>query len=98
MNIKTKDVPERTITKYNYLKSIKDKENTILSYYKKVTHLHNAKPKPLQKPKKRTKKNISKKQDTNSNDMEDKNNLSMKEKEKEKEKEKLTKKKIVIMD
>ena len=52
MNIKNKDVPERIIAKYNYLKSIKDKENTILSYYKKVSHLHNAKPKPLPKPKK----------------------------------------------
>ena len=101
MNIKKKDVPERTIEKYNYLKSIKDKEHTILSYYKKISHLNTEKPKPLPKPKKRTKKNI-KKQDTNNNEIEDTSNLSIidkeKNKEKEKEKEKLTKKKIVIMD
>lgn len=99
--MKNKDIPDRTIEKYNYLKSIKEKENTILSYYKKISHLNNEKLKPIPKPKKRTKKNINKKQDINSNDSnetDETSNLSMVDKEKEKNKEKLTKKKIVIMD
>jgi hypothetical protein len=91
--MKLKDVPD----KYNYLKSIKEKELKILTYYKKVSNLYNDTSKTLPKPKKRTKKNtiISKE------DNEDKI-LSIvekdKENEKEIEKEKRTKKKIVIMD
>ena len=36
--MKNKDAPERGIEKYNYLKSIKDKEQQILTYYKKINH------------------------------------------------------------
>ena len=85
--MKSKDVPD----KYNYLKSIKEKELTILTYYKKVSNLYNDKPKPLPKSKKRTKKNSS----ITHEDKEDKV-LSMVEKDKENEKR--TKKNIVIMD
>ena len=85
--MKTKDIPD----KYNYLKSIKEKEQTILTYYKKVSNLHNNKPKPLPKPKKRTKKNsvIT---------LEEKEDKVLSIVEKDKENEKRTKKNIVIMD
>jgi hypothetical protein len=100
--MKTKDIPD----KYNYLKSIKEKELTILTYYKKVSNLYNEKPKPLPKPKKRTKKNNSAtiEDKENKEDKEDKEDkvLSIVEKEKENQKqnenEKRTKKNIVIMD
>jgi len=85
--MKTKDIPD----KYNYLKSIKEKELTILTYYKKVSNLYNEKPKPLPKPKKRTKKNSIIKQ-------EDKEEKILSIVEKDKENEKRTKKNIVIMD
>ena len=54
--MKNKDAPERGIEKYNYLKSIKDKEQQILTYYKKINHSNTSKPIPIPK-KKRTKKN-----------------------------------------
>ena len=41
---------------YNFLKSLKDKEKTVLDYYKRITG--RIQPKPLQKPKKLTRKNI----------------------------------------
>ena len=41
---------------YNFLKSIKDKEKTVLDYYKRITG--RIQTKPLQKPKKLTRKNI----------------------------------------
>jgi len=85
--MKTKDIPD----KYNYLKSIKEKELTILTYYKKVSNLYNDKPKPLPKPKKRTKKNSIITQ-------EDKEEKILSIVEKDKENEKRTKKNIVIMD
>lgn len=85
--MKTKDIPD----KYNYLKSIKEKELTILTYYKKVSNLYNEKPKPLPKPKKRTKKNSS-------IIHEDKEDKVLSIVEKDKENEKRTKKNIVIMD
>lgn len=92
-----KDAPERNRNininyksqkQYNYLKSIKDKENIIVSYYKKLSNLGNNKPKILPKPKKRTlkqkKTNININTDT--------------EKDTEKYTDKKTKKQIVIMD
>ena len=45
------DTPDKN---YNYLKSIKDKENIIISYYRKLSHLETDKPKILPKIKKRT--------------------------------------------
>ena len=110
--MKNKDIPDRTIEKYNYLKSIKDKEQTILSYYKKISHLNTEKPKPL--PKKRTKKNIKKivtdkaNSSENSSEISDEKNIELSNKDKEDKEEKAEKihkerqekktKKIVIMD
>jgi hypothetical protein len=100
--MKNKNTPEHKIEKYNYLKSIKDKEQTILSYYKKISQNGNIKTKPIPKQKKRTKKNIfkpkmnDKKEGEEDNDEEEPISITDKDK---KEKEKLTKKKqIVIMD
>ena len=99
--IKNIDTPERN---YNYLKSIKDKENIIVSYYKKLSHLNHDKPKILPKIKKRTLKknkpittnNDNDKQNDNDND---KKNDNDNDKEKViKDTEKKTKKQIVIMD
>jgi hypothetical protein len=78
----------KNIKQYNYLKSIKDKENIIVSYYKKLSHLGNDKPKILPKIKKRTLKNI--KVDT-SNSKAGGESIT-------KDLEKKTKKQIVIMD
>mgnify|MGYP006122049711 CR=1 FL=1 len=78
----------KNIKQYNYLKSIKDKENIIVSYYKKLSHLGNDKPKILPKIKKRTLKNI--KVDTS--------NSKAREESITKDLEKKTKKQIVIMD
>jgi hypothetical protein len=92
--MKNKGLPD----KYNYLKSIKEKEQKILAYYKKVSNSNNEKLKPLPKPKKITKKNTQiyteKKEDTiNEEDKDD-----VKRKQKEHEQLKKTKKQIVIMD
>ena len=98
--MKNKNTPENKIEKYNYLKSIKDKEQTILSYYKKISQNGNIKTKHIPKQKKRTKKNIFKPKmnDKKEGDDDDEEPISITDKDK-KEKEKLTKKKqIVIMD
>jgi len=99
--MKNKNTPEHKIEKYNYLKSIKDKEQTILSYYKKISQNGNIKTKPIPKQKKRTKKNIFKPKMNDKkkvDDDEEEEPISITDKDK-KEKEKLTKKKqIVIMD
>ena len=102
--MKNKESPERNIEKYNYLKSIKDKEQIIIQYYNKINHLNTDKPKPLVKPKKRTRKNIHKeeakekdKEKDKDQEKEDKEDKEDKEKQK-KEIEKKTKKNIVIMD
>jgi len=98
--MKNKNTPEHKIEKYNYLKSIKDKEQTILSYYKKISQNGNVKTKPIPKQKKRTKKNIFKPKmnDKKEGDDDEEEPISITDKDK-KEKEKLTKKKqIVIMD
>ena len=78
------DTPDKN---YNYLKSIKDKENIIISYYRKLSHLETDKPKILPKIKKRTlKKNKVEENKDKVNEI-DKNKI-----------EKKTKKQIVIMD
>ena len=41
---------------YNFLKSVKDKEKTVLDYYKRINS--RIQIKPLQKPKKLTRKNL----------------------------------------
>jgi len=90
--MKNKDIPETHIEKYNYLKSIKDKEQIIIEYYNKINHLNTVKPKPLPKTKKRTRKNLSKDEAKDEAKDEDES------KNKKKELEKKTKKNIVIMD
>jgi len=98
--MKNKDTPDKTIEKYNYLKSIKEKEQKILSYYKKISQNGNIKAKPIPKQKKRTKKNNLKPKlnDKKEEDDNDEEPISITDKDK-KEKEKLTKKnQIVIMD
>ena len=95
--MKIKGVPERNIDKssekYNYLKSIKEKEQKLLQYYKKVSSINKEKITIIPKQKKRTKKNIK------IEEKEDKFlSVVEKEKEKEKETEKKTKKQIVNMD
>ena len=92
--IKNIDTPEQ---KYNYLKSIKDKENIILTYYKKLSHLETDKPKILPKPKKRTLKK-TKIEAINDKDNKDGDELHEKKINTENNTEKKTKKQIVIMD
>ena len=83
------DTPDKN---YNYLKSIKDKENIIISYYKKLSHLGSDKPKILPKIKKRTlKKNKIE-------DNKDKDVVHEIDNETKNNTEKKTKKQIVIMD
>lgn len=88
--IKNITTPDRN---YNYLKSIKDKENIIVSYYKRLSHLNNDKPKLLPKIKKRTlKKNKVEVIITNSDgELHEKKHI-------DNTIEKKTKKQIVIMD
>ena len=43
---------------YNYIKSVKDKENKILSYYKKINSIEQPKILAIPKRKKNTKKNL----------------------------------------
>ena len=90
------DTPDRN---YNYLKSIKDKESIIVSYYKRLSHLNNDKPKLLPKIKKRTLKKTkpitTNNENDNDNDNDNNNNAKL---IKEKDIEKKTKKQIVIMD
>jgi hypothetical protein len=92
--MKNKVVPD----KYNYLKSIKEKEQKILAYYKKVSNSTNEKLKPLPKPKKLTKKNIQIYSDKKEDMVNEEDKDYSKSKQKEKENEKKTKKQIVIMD
>ena len=92
--IKNIDTPERN---YNYLKSIKDKENIIVSYYKKLSHLNHDKPKILPKIKKRTlKKNKPITINNNEHDIQNDNDNDKAKVIKDIEKK--TKKQIVIMD
>ena len=98
--MKNKVIPD----KYNYLKSIKEKEQKVLEYYKKSVNIQD-KPKPIPKPKKRTKKNIKvniKVNIKNNELLEDMINDEDSEKTKhtlhQKEQDKKTKKQIVIMD
>ena len=94
--IKNIDTPERN---YNYLKSIKDNENIILAYYKKLSHLETDKPKILPKIKKRTLKK-NKIEDTKEYNITNKNGDELHDTKKysENNTEKKTKKQIVIMD
>ena len=91
---------------YNFLKSVKDKEKTVLNYYKRINSGQQSKPLP--KPKKLTRKNLTIKYDSKDNSKDnnkDDETENMKEKDNKREKPK-TKiaprgeepKKYVIMD
>ena len=86
---------------YNYIKNIKNKEQKILSYYKKINNIEQPKILAIPKRKKNTKKNLdnTKKLDENNElliNKEEKNKNSDNYEKKEDEK-KLTKKRVVDM-
>jgi len=93
-------------TPYNYTKSIKDKEQKILNYYKRISNINNIdQPKIFIVPKRKkgTKKNIARdnKDIVSNDDQSDTNKLienHIKSEKDEKDEKKLTKKRIVIMD
>ena len=57
-NKKNKYNKHNKLESYNFLKSIKDKEKTVLDYYKRINS--RIQIKPLPKPKKLTRKNLIK--------------------------------------
>ena len=65
LNVKSKYGLDTGIEKYNYLKSIKDKETKVLEYYKRIHKVEQPKihkiPKPIRKLTKKAKINIDKK-------------------------------------
>ena len=92
---------------YNFAKSIKDKEQKVLNYYKRISNIEQPKVFAVPKRKKGTQKNINayKKQnitselDNNDNINSNVNINNIKsDKDKKEDEKKLTKKKIVIMD
>jgi hypothetical protein len=96
---------------YNYIKNIKDKEQKVLSYYKRIYTIEQPKIFAIPKRKKGTKKNASRDGSSNKEHIEDEKYEKDKEKDKEKKDEnhikserdmkdekKLTKKRVVIMD
>lgn len=84
---------------YNFAKSIKDKEQKILNYYKRINNVKEPKIFAVPKVKKGTKKNISrdiKLLEDKDEKKEDK--LEKDDKDDKRDEKKLTKKRIVIMD
>ena len=86
---------------YNFAKSIKDKEQKILNYYKRINNVKEPKIFAVPKVKKGTKKNIARdiKPLEDKEDKEHTNQIIHIKSEKDiKDEKKLTKKRIVIMD
>ena len=81
---------------YNFSKNIKDKEQKILNYYKRISNIEQPKLTIIPKKKKGTKKNMSR-EGLKDNSIKD-NELVVKDEKYEKDEKKLTKKRIVIMD
>ena len=81
---------------YNFSKNIKDKEQKILNYYKRISNIEQPKLTIIPRKKKGTKKNMSR-EGLNDNSIKD-NELVVKDEKYEKDEKKLTKKRIVIMD
>ena len=81
---------------YNFSKNIKDKEQKILNYYKRISNIEQPKLTIIPRKKKGTKKNMSR-EGLKDNSIKD-NELVVKDEEYEKDEKKLTKKRIVIMD
>lgn len=84
---------------YNFAKNLKDKEQKILNYYKRINNVKEPKIFAVPKVKKGTKKNISR----DIKLLEDKDEKKEEQAEKavkddKKDDKKLTKKRIVIMD
>ena len=78
---------------YNFAKSIKDKENKVLNYYKRINSLEQPKIFIVPKIKKGTKKNIIKdKQKDNINEVNESMNDKQKNEKKENEKKEIKKK------
>ena len=91
---------------YNYIKNIKDKEQKVLSYYKRIYTIEQPRIFAIPKKKKGTKKNVSR-DGSNKEHVEDEKDDKNTEKkdvnhiksEKDiKDEKKLTKKRVVIMD
>jgi len=81
---------------YNYIKNRNDKEQKVLSYYKKINSVEQPKILVIPKRKKGTKKNIDKNID-NIKKTEENNELLNKKDEKIEIEKKLTKKRVVDM-
>ena len=81
---------------YNFSKNIKDKEQKILNYYKRISNIEQPKLTIIPRKKKGTKKNMSR-EGLKDNSIKD-NELVVKDEKYEKDEKKLTKKRIVIMD
>ena len=84
---------------YSFNKSLKEKEDKILNYYKRISNIEQPKIFIVPKKRKVTKKNISREGTTN--DMKLNSELienHIKSEKDEKDEKKLTKKRIVIMD
>ena len=87
---------------YNYIKSVKDKEQKILSYYKKINSIEQPRILVIPRRKKETKKNTENK-NLKTKEEEEKNELLNKEDNEDKQnkiemdKKKLTKKRVVDM-
>jgi hypothetical protein len=79
---------------YNYIKNVKDKENKILSYYKKINSIEQPKILAIPKRKKNTKKNLD-----NIKKLYENNELliSKEDENKKEDEKKLTKKRVVDM-
>ena len=90
---------------YSFCKNIKDKEQKLLNYYKKISTIELPKITIIPKKKKVTKKNMSRdglKEDRKEDSKDSKDNTivenHIKSEKDEKDEKKLTKKRIVIMD
>ena len=92
---------------YNFSKNIKDKEQKILNYYKRISNIEQPKLTIIPRKKKGTKKNMSReglKEDKKEDSKEDSNKDNkivenhIKSEKDEKDEKKLTKKRIVVMD
>ena len=87
---------------YNYIKSVKDKEQKILSYYKRINNIEQPRILVIPRRKKGTKKNTDNK-NLKTKEEEEKNELLNKEDNEDKQnkiemdKKKLTKKRVVDM-
>jgi len=99
---------DKQIHKYNFLKDLKDKEESILKYYRRISNSEKPQPKIIPKQKRLTKKNAFKLEiskeinkeggEHREHSEEDKEDKEEREKKIADNMKKLTKKNIVIMD